>query len=92
MTSWCASAGILCPIGLYRKHEGEIARLTDAIKRSSSAGEMARAAHDMRHHVSALLNCRAHDEHDVNCRMRRDLSTLREKTAGVVEQMTALSP
>jgi len=92
MTSRCASAGIFCPIGLYQKHEGEIARLTEAINRSPTADEMARAAHDLRRHASVLLDCRAYDENDLNCRICRDLSILRERTASVVEQMTSLPP
>ena len=41
MTRWRTCAGIHCPIGLYEKHDGEIVRLTEAINRSPTAGEMA---------------------------------------------------
>lgn len=43
MTRWRTCAGIHCPIGLYKKHDGEIVRLTEAINRSPTAGEMAQA-------------------------------------------------
>ena len=39
MTPRGAPSGIHCPIGLYEKHEGEIARLTAAINRSPTAHE-----------------------------------------------------
>lgn len=92
MTRWRTCAGIHCPIGLYEKHDGEIVRLTEAINRSPTAGEMAQAAHDLRQRASVLLDCRAYDDNDPNCRMCRDISSLREKTASVVGQMTTLPP
>jgi len=87
-----ACAGIDCPIGLYEHHDGEIRRLSRAINRSSTVSEMARAAHDLREHASVLLNCHAYDGKDPNCRMCRDISSWREKSASVVEQMTAPPP
>lgn len=92
MTRWRTCAGIHCPIGLYEKHDGEIVRLTEAINRSPTAGEMAQAAHDLRQRAFVLLDCRAYDDNNLNCRMCRDLSAWREKTAAVVEQMTASPP
>ena len=89
MTPRRAYAGVNCPIGLYEKYDDEITRLTQVIDQSSTAVEMAQAAHDLRRQVSVLLECRAHDENNVNCRICRDLSVWREKTACVVEQMTA---
>jgi hypothetical protein len=89
MTTRSACLGIRCPIGLYEKHNGEIRRLAQTINRSSTAAEMALGAHDLREHASALLNCRAYDENDVNCRICRELSAWRKKTASVVEQMVA---
>jgi hypothetical protein len=53
---------------------------------------MAQAAHDLRQRASVLLDCRAYDDNNLNCRMCRDLSAWREKTAAVVEQMTASPP
>ena len=87
-----ACTGIDCPIGLYQRHDGEIRRLTDAINGSSTVSEMSRAAHDLRQHACVLLDCRAYDDDNLNCRMCRDLSAWREKTAAVVEQMTASPP
>ena len=54
--------------------------------------ERSRAAHDLRQHACVLLDCRVYDDNDPNCRMCRDISAWREKTASVVEQMTALPP
>ncbi|MFI5016040.1 MAG: hypothetical protein ACHQAY_27205 [Hyphomicrobiales bacterium] len=90
MTSRGTSSGIHCPIGLYERHEGEIARLTEAINRSPTAHEKARAAHDLRQSISLLLDCDAYDEGNLNCRMCREIAVLREKTAAVVEKMGPL--
>ena len=90
MTPRGASAGIHCPIGLYERHEGEITRLTEAINRSSTAHEKARAAHVLRLSVSVLLDCDAYDEGNQNCRMCREVAILRNKTAAVVEKIGAL--
>ncbi|HVD85015.1 MAG TPA: hypothetical protein VNC42_12400 [Bradyrhizobium sp.] len=54
--------------------------------------EMSRAAHDLRQHACVLLDCRAYDDNDPNCRMCRDISAWREKIASLVGQMTALPP
>ena len=89
MTPRRAHAGVHCPIGLYEKHDDEITRLTQAINRSSTAVELARAAYDLRKHASVLLKCRAYDDNNVNCRICRDLSVWREKTAFVAEQIVA---
>ena len=89
MTPRRAHAGVHCPIGLYEKHDDEITCLTQAINLASTAVEMADAAHDLRVHASALLKCRAYDDNNMNCRICRDLTVWREKTASVVEQMAA---
>ncbi|MFI5021046.1 MAG: hypothetical protein ACHQRJ_05265 [Alphaproteobacteria bacterium] len=90
MTPRGAASGIHCPIGLYEKHEGELARLTEAINRSPTAHEKAQAAHDLRQSVSVLLDCDAYDEGNLNCRMCREVAILRNKTAAVVEKIGAL--
>jgi hypothetical protein len=89
MTPRRPHAGVHCPIGLYEKHDEEITRLTQAINRSSTAVEMGRAACDLRRHACVLLECRAYDDKNMNCRICRDLSGWREKTASVVEQIVA---
>lgn len=90
MTPRGAFSGIHCPISLYEKHEGEITRLTEAINRSLTAHEKARAAHDLRQRVSVLLDCDAYDEANLNCRMCREVAILRKKTAAIVEKMAAV--
>jgi hypothetical protein len=89
MTPRRAHAGVHCPIGLYERHDDEITRLTQAINRSSTAVEMAWAAYDLRQHACVLLECRAYDDNNMNCRICRDLSVWRAKTASVVEQIVA---
>ncbi len=90
MKSRGAASGIRCPIGLYGKHEPEIARLTAAINRSPTAYEKARAAHDLGQIVHLLRDCSEYDEGNVNCRMCRQVAILREKTAAVVEKAGVL--
>jgi hypothetical protein len=85
------AAGIECPIGLYEKYEGEIARLTEAINHSPTAPEKILAAQDLRECVAALLDCAAYDEDDLNCRLCRNVATLRDKTASVIEKAGALA-
>ena len=90
MTPRGAPSTIFCPIGLYEKHQGAISGLTAAINSSPTAREKARAAHDLRQAVSVLLDCGAYDENNLNCRMCREVATLRDKIAVVAEKMGAL--
>lgn len=82
---------IVCPIDLFDRVEGEIQDLTAAINHAPTATEKAPLAGELRRAVSVLLECDAYDEDNVNCRLCRDFSELRDKTAAVVEQAAKLT-
>lgn len=85
------ATGIHCPIGLYEKREGEIARLTEAINHSPTAPDKIIAAQDLRECVAVLLDCTAYDEDNLNCRLCRNVATLRDKTISIIEKAGALA-
>ncbi len=86
MNSHGPTSGIRCPIGLYGKHEPEIAGLTAIINRSSSERERSRAAQDLSRIVVLLRDCGEYDEGNLNCRMCREVVFLREKTVSAAQQ------
>lgn len=77
-------AGIHCPIGLFPKQEAEIARLTQEINRASTAAEKAPWAQALMEAVDVLLACEQYDEGSIDCRLCRNFSELRRKTAALV--------
>lgn len=82
---------IRCPIGLFSEQEEEIERLTEAINRASTAAEKAPWAQELIEAVHVLLACEQYDEENVNCRLCRNFSELRRKTAGLVVKAGRLS-
>lgn len=83
--------GIECPIGLFGQVECEIEDITQAINRAPSAVEKASLAGALRAAVATLLDCNAYDENNTNCRLCREFSTLRDKTAAAIEQAARLA-
>ena len=81
---------IECPIDLFDGCEKEIQRLTAAINHASVLQEKGRLARELLVSVSTLLDCKAFDQNNLNCRLCRELSTLRHKTAAVIDKATAL--
>jgi len=90
MTPQPSSSRIECPIDLFAGCEAEIERLTAAVNRASTREEKGRMARKLLETVSTLLDCSAYDQNNLNCRLCRDLSTLRHKTATVIDKATAL--
>ncbi len=90
MTSPHASSRIECPINLFEGCEREIEGFTAAINHASAPEEKTRLARELLASVSTLLNCKVYDQNDINCRLCRDLSTLRHKTAAMIDKATAL--
>lgn len=90
MTSVHASSRIKCPINLFENCEREIERLTAAINRASAPEEKSRLARELLENVSTLLICNAYDQNNFNCRLCGEISTLRHKTAAVIDKAAAL--
>jgi hypothetical protein len=84
-------AQINCPIDLFPRQEAEIARLTEAINAARTAEAKAPAAEALLEAVNVLLACEVYDEARLDCRLCRNFSELRAKTAGLVLQAGRLS-
>ncbi|MBI3362510.1 MAG: hypothetical protein HY023_15520 [Chloroflexi bacterium] len=76
--------GIRCPIDLFPRQEAEIARLTQAINQAPTAAEKAPVAQAMIEVVDVLLACEQFDEQSTDCRLCRNFSQLRRKTADLI--------
>lgn len=83
---------IVCPIDLFDRIEREIEDLTAAVNRAPTAVEKATPAGELRRTVSVLLECKAYDDDNINCRLCRELSELRDKTARMVVEAAKLAP
>jgi hypothetical protein len=77
-------ASIRCPIGLFPRQEEEIAQLTREINQARTAAEKAPWAQTLIETVDVLLACEHYDEESLDCRLCRNFSELRHKTAAVV--------
>lgn len=80
-----------CPIGLFGQVEPQLADLTAAINRAANVLDKARLAGDLRDALAALLQCDAYDGDNADCRLCREFSQLRDKTAAVVQQAARLA-
>lgn len=77
-------AGIRCPIDLFPRQEEEIARLTQEINQAQTAAEKTPWAQELMEAVDVLLACERYDEESMDCRLCRNFSGLRRKTAALV--------
>jgi hypothetical protein len=77
-------ASIHCTIGLFPRQEEEIARLTREINQARTAAEKAPWAQALIEAVDVLLACEQYDEESLDCRLCRNFSELRRKTAALV--------
>ncbi len=75
---------IQCPIDLYPRQEAEIERLTRSINQERTAAQKAPYAQSLLETVDILLDCRAYAEDSSDCRLCRNFSELRHKTAALV--------
>jgi hypothetical protein len=78
------TAQIQCPIDLFPRQEAEVTRLTQAINRAPTAAEKAHWAQDLIRVVDVLLICEQYDQESQDCRLCRNFSQLRRKTAALV--------
>lgn len=83
-------AGIRCPIGLFPQQEEEIGRLTQAINQARTAAEKAPWAQALAEATDVLLACQAYDPESLDCRLCRQFSELRHKTATLVVKAAGL--
>jgi len=90
MTPRRSSSRIECPIDLFKSCEREIERLTAAINHASAPEEKSRLARGLLENAATLLDCNAYDQNKLDCRLCRNLSTLRHKTATVIAKAAAL--
>ena len=77
-------ANIHCPIGLFQSQEEEIARLTQEINQARTAAEKAPRAQALIEAADVLLACKQYDEESLDCRLCRNFSKLRRKTASLI--------
>ena len=77
-------AQINCPIDLFPRQEAEIARLTEAINAARTAEAKAPSAEALLETVNVLLACEVYDEARLDCRLCRNFSELRAKTANLI--------
>ncbi len=77
-------ASIHCPTGLFPRQEEEIAHLTREINQARTAAEKAPWAQALIETVDVLLACEQYDEESLDCRLCRNFSELRRKTAALV--------
>lgn len=85
-----ASPQIDCPIDLFGPVEQEVAEITADLNRAANAADKGRLAGDLRNRLAVLLDCESFDRNNTNCRLCREFSTLRDKTAAVVQQAARL--
>jgi len=83
-------ASIHCPIGLFPRQEEEIARLTQEINQARTAAEKVPWAQALIETVDVLLVCEQYDEGSMDCRLCRNFSELRRKTAALVVEVGRL--
>lgn len=91
MTLESSSPQIDCPIGLFGQVEHEVAALTADINRATELGDKARLAGDLRAALAPLLDCGSYDRSNTNCRLCREFSGLRDKTAALIQQTARLA-
>lgn len=77
-------ANIHCPIGFFPRQEEEIAHLTEEINWARTAAEKAPWAQALIEAADVLLACEQYDEDSLDCRLCRNFSELRRKTAALV--------
>ena len=82
--------GIDCPIDLFGPTEREVERITAAINQAPTPAAKAPLAGDLRRVVGKLLACEAYDAVNANCRICREFSELRDKTAALVQRAAGL--
>lgn len=82
---------IQCPIDLFSRQEEEIAHLTRAINQARTTDQKAPWAQELIEAVDVLLACEQYDQGSLDCRLCRNFSELRRKTAALVVKAMRLN-
>jgi hypothetical protein len=90
MTSANAQSQIQCPIDLFEPQEAKIEALTKAINAARIVSEKAPIARRLIDEVNVLLDCASYDRANQNCRLCRNFSELRRKTANLIVEIGAV--
>ena len=90
MTRTDAQSEIRCPIDLFLPQEEKIEALTKSINAAKTAAEKAPHAGALIDEVNVLLECARYDRTNENCRLCRNFSGLRLKTASLIVKVGAL--
>jgi Mor family transcriptional regulator len=77
-------ASIHCPIGLFTRQEEQIIGLTREINQAPTAAKKAPWAQELTEAAEALLACESYDEGSTDCRLCRNFSELRRRTAALI--------
>lgn len=73
-----------CPLGIFADHEREICRLNEALNQATNPAVKAGVAEQLRDATKLLLSCVGYQEDNINCRLCREFSRLRNQTAALV--------
>lgn len=84
-------AKIDCPLGIFAGHEREIGRLTEALNQATNPAAKAGMAGQLRDATAVLLSCAGYQEDNINCRLCREFSRLRNQTAALVARAAGLA-
>jgi hypothetical protein len=90
MTSADAQSQIQCPIDLFEPQEAKIEALTKAINAAGAASGKAPNARMLIDELNVLLDCASYDRANRNCRLCRNFSELRRKTANLIVKIGAM--
>lgn len=73
-----------CPIALFEQVEPKIRSLSALINSTRNLQDRAELAQALLEQCEKLLSCGSFDETNMNCRLCRQFSGLRQKTAGLI--------
>ncbi len=76
-----------CPIELFEQIEPKIRSLTALINSTHNLQDKAELARGLMEQTGKLLRCGSFDESNMNCRLCRQFSTLRQQTAALIVKL-----
>ncbi|MGO9023547.1 MAG: hypothetical protein ACLQIQ_04445 [Beijerinckiaceae bacterium] len=85
-SSYKSASGLFCPIGLFQREEAEIESATGKINAAFSSVERALHARTIVEATKLLTSCTHFDPASLHCRLCRNFSNLRAKTAELLIQ------